>query len=68
MLSRGIEHQPLDILLKHAESFSHACTDFQDPKILGLHNRGGAICFDNFIGAVRIGDCFLLVYDSGEKL
>ena len=68
MLSRGIEHQPLDILLKHAESFSHTCTDFQDPKTLGLHNRHGVLRSGNFIGVVRIGECILLVYDSGEKL
>ena len=44
-----------------AESLSHVCTNFQDPKTLGLHNRNGAIRPGNFIGAVRIGDCFLQV-------
>ena len=54
-----------------AELFSCVCAALEKPKpeeTLGLRNRNGAVRPGNFIGAVRIGDCFLLVYDSGEKL
>ena len=57
-----------DILLETPAAFSRICTNFRAPKTLGLHNRGGEIHSGNFISAVRNGDCFLLVYDSGEKL
>ena len=55
------------ILPEHAESLSRACTNFQDPKTLGLHIRGGVIRPGNFIGVVRIGDCILQVHSKFQK-
>ena len=50
-----------DIPPETAEALSRACTDFQDPKNLGLHDHNGKIAPGNFIGVVRVGDCVLRV-------
>ena len=66
----GIEWKPLDISPEHAESLLRACATLEKPKpeeILGLHNRHGALRPGNFIGAVRIGDCFLQVRSKFQK-
>ena len=49
------------------ESLSCACTDFRDPKTLGLHSRGGVIRSGNFVGAVRIGECILQVRSKFQE-
>ena len=56
-----------DLSPETAKSLSHACTDFRDPKTLGLHSRGGVIRSGNFIGAVRIGECILQVRSKFQK-
>ena len=50
-----------DIPPETAESLSRACTTFQDPETLGLHERNGAVRPGNFVGVVRVGDCVLRV-------
>ena len=68
MLIKATEwHVIKDLSPETAESLSHACTDFQDPKTLGLHNRHGALRSGNFVGAVRIGECILQVRSKFQK-
>ena len=63
----GAERRRLDIPSECAELFSRVHFNSQEAKILGLHQRDGAIRPGNFIGAVRIDDCILQVHSKFQK-